>query len=128
MDITKKVKSFEDACKALGIKPVLPVVDGCHEKDKKSIIAYYKLSIITRALNEGWEPDWTDRTQYKYFVWAYMNNAGLACANTPIAVANTCAAIGSRLGFKTDALCDYAKDAFWDLYVDYFFLTGNERG
>jgi len=128
MNIIDKVKSFEDACKVLGIQPALPVVDGCHEKDKKSIIAFSKLSIIIRALNEGWEPDWTDWSQRKYFVYPYVGIAGLAYASTSFTVSNTRANFGSRLGFKTDALCDYAKGAFWDLFVDYFFLPGNERG
>ena len=54
--ITDKIKSFEDACKHLRLNPNdLPVVDMLPEKDRKSIIAFYKLTIIIRALNEGWE-------------------------------------------------------------------------
>jgi hypothetical protein len=65
--ITDKIKSFEDACKHLRLNPNdLPVVDMLPEKDRKSIIAFYKLTIIIRALNEGWEPDWSNWDEWKY--------------------------------------------------------------
>ena len=45
--ITDKIKSFEDACKHLRLNPNdLPVVDMLPEKDRKSIIAFYKLRIF----------------------------------------------------------------------------------
>ena len=50
-----------------------------------------------------------------------MDSAGLACADADNAVAIMNADIGSRLGFKTDALCDYAKVQFKELYVEYLF-------
>lgn len=71
--ITDKIKSFEDACKHLGLNPNdLPVVDMLPEKDRKSIIAFYKLTIIIRALNEGWEPDWSNWDEWKYYNWFYV--------------------------------------------------------
>lgn len=71
--ITDKVKSFEDACKHLGLNPNdLPVVYMLPEKDRKSIIAFYKLTIIIRALNEGWEPDWSNWDKWKYYNWFYV--------------------------------------------------------
>ena len=71
--ITDKIKSFEDACKHLRLNPNdLPVVDMLPEKDRKSIIAFYKLTIIIRALNEGWEPDWSNWDECKYYNWFYV--------------------------------------------------------
>ena len=56
ISITKKITSFDAACEFLGIDPkALPIVENLPEKDWKSIIAHYKLTIITRALNEGME-------------------------------------------------------------------------
>jgi len=123
MDTTKKIKSFEDACKALGLNPEsLPVVANLPEKDRKSIIAYYKLTIIIRALNEGWEPSWSDWNEYKYFNWFYIDSAGFgyASANLSATFANTY--IGSRLCFKNDTLARYAREQFESLYFDYLFI------
>lgn len=123
MDITKKIKSYEDACKALNLDPAnLPVVDNLPEKDRKYIVAYYKLTVIIRALNEGWEPNWQDWDEYKYFNWFYIDFAGFACAAARGAVAGACAGIGSRLCFKNATLARYARETFESLYLDYLFI------
>ena len=76
--ITDKIKSFEDACKHLRLNPNdLPVVDMLPEKDRKSIIAFYKLTIIIRALNEGWEPDWSNWDECKYYNWFYVEKTSV---------------------------------------------------
>ncbi|KAA6303173.1 MAG: hypothetical protein EZS26_000776 [Candidatus Ordinivivax streblomastigis] len=127
MDITKKITTFEDACKVLGLEPEnLPIVEHLPEKDRQSIIAYYKLTIIARALNEGWEPDFSDCNQWKYWNWFYVETsgatAGFACALTDYAASNTHAGVGSRLCFKTRELATYARENFRDLYFEYLFI------
>lgn len=123
MDITKKIKSYEDACKTLNLDPAaLPAVDNLPEKDRKSIVAYYKLTVIIRALNEGWEPNWQDWDEYKYFNWFYIDSAGFACAYSIYAVTYASTSIGSRLCFKNDTLARYARETFKGLYLDYLFV------
>ncbi len=123
VDITNKVKTFEDACKALGLDPKqLPVVDHLPEKDRRSIIAYYKLTVIIRALNEGWEPDWTNWDEWKYYNWFYINSAGFAYANSSYAATYTDTAVGSPLCFKNETLARYAREQFPDLYIEYLFI------
>ena len=74
VSITEKVKTFEDACVILGLDPEkLPIVEYLPEKDQISIIAYYKLAIITRALNEGGD--------FRPFYWD-EGYAGVKGANT----------------------------------------------
>mgnify|MGYP000464618864 CR=1 FL=1 len=104
--ITDKIKSFEDACKHLGLNPNdLPVVDMLPEKDRKSIIAFYKLTIIIRALNEGWEPDWSNWDEWKYYNWFYVEkgedqrSSGFRCS-VGTGYANTSASTGSRFALR----------------------------
>jgi len=66
--ITERVKTFEDACRELGLTEVKLGVTGLDD-DEESITAYTKLIIIARALNEGWTPNWKDSNQYKYVPW-----------------------------------------------------------
>lgn len=120
-NITDRVKTYADACAVLGIKETLPDVGGLRPKDRPSVTAYYKLIVIAQALNEGWEPDWTDEDQEKWFPWFYFDReknktAGFARAYTSYAPAHTNAALGSRLCFKTEALCAYAARQFEPLY------------
>jgi hypothetical protein len=65
-----KIKTFEGACKALGIDAKkLPDVSMLPADHQDAIIAHYKLVIIAQALNEGWKPNWSDYNQYKYYPW-----------------------------------------------------------
>lgn len=75
MNITDKVKSFEDACQLLGIKPDVPKVSLLPEKHQKAIVAHYKLIIITETLNEGWTPDWSNWNERKYYPWFEMSDS-----------------------------------------------------
>ena len=73
--ITERVKTFEDACKELGedhklvqqFKAIEPAI-----AEDKGAVAYFKLGIITAALNEGWKPDFTNKEEYRYFPYLYL--------------------------------------------------------
>lgn len=119
-NITEKIKSFETACEFLGLDPKkLPLVDKLPEKDRKSIIAYYKLSIITRALNEGWEPDWKNINENKWWNFFYTDSAsGFVYSDTYYTYTGT--DVGARLCFKNSDLAAYAGKQFQQLYNIYF--------
>lgn len=117
----KKIKSYEAACKALGLKPISDEVFNAFQKeDRKTMAAYHKLAVITRAINEGWQPDWSNREERKYEPYMYTNSAGLACASTYDAPSYTFSIIGSRLCFRDYERATFAVDTFGELYKDYF--------
>jgi hypothetical protein len=126
LSITEKVKTFEDACAVLGLDSKhLPAVENLPEKDRQSIIAYYKLTIIIRVLNEGWEPDFSDWNQWKYWNWFYVAtgaSAGFAYARTHYGASIPYSDVGSRLCFKTRERAEYAREQFRDLYFEYLFI------
>lgn len=68
--ITERVKTFEDACKELGedhkLVQQFKAIQEAIAEDKEAT-AYFKLGIITAALNEGWEPDFTNDDEYRYY-------------------------------------------------------------
>lgn len=123
-DITKRVKSYADACAVLGIEPmneeVLVKLGFTGEE-----IARRKVGTITEALNEGWVPNWNDTDEYKYYPYFYIepNNygasAGLSYAATHYALTAAYARLGSRLCFKTSALARYAGETFTELYTQF---------
>lgn len=51
--ITERVKTFKDACIELDEPMLLPWVKYLHKRHRRAITAYYKLMLITEALNEG---------------------------------------------------------------------------
>lgn len=116
------VRSYEDACRVLGVEPVdeQAMAAAGFRADE---IARRKLETITAALNDGWKPDWNDTNQAKYVPWFWIKPrpgqtlAGLACANTPYAPSYTLAHFGSRLCFKNAAVARYAANQFTELYA-----------
>lgn len=68
--ITERVKTFEDACKELGedhkLVQQFKAIQEAIAEDKEAT-AYFKLGIITAALNEGWKPDFTNNEEYRYY-------------------------------------------------------------
>lgn len=117
----KKIKSYEAACKALGLKPISDEVFNVFQKeDRKTMAAYHKLAVITRAINEGWQPDWSNREEMKYEPYMYTNSAGLACADADDAPSYTGTVVGSRLCFRDYERATFAVETFGELYKDYF--------
>lgn len=123
---TPLVTTYEEACQVTGTDPnALPDVTMLPEEDQKSVIAYCKLIVLAKALNDGWVPAFTDGNQPKYWPWfwverdSYGASAGLSCTYTNYAASHAYANIGSRLCFKTRELARYAGETFTSLYRDY---------
>ena len=111
---TKKIKTFEEACKALNQDPTLPEYPMLSEAEKKAAIAHYKLVIIARALNGNWKPDWTNWNENKYFPW--FDFRGGRFVFRLVGCDYTLSYLGSRLCFRTRELAEYAGKHFEDLY------------
>ena len=123
--IQGRIKSYEDACHELGLDPEdLPEVDNCEPEDRTSIIAFYKLTIIARSLNEGWKPNWKDSREYKWFPWFKVNRdvAGVGCSTTNSRATGAHAHFGSRLCCKSDELATYFGKQFENLWSEYLLF------
>ena len=123
MNITDKVKSFEDACQLLGIEPNVPEVSMLPDNHQKALVAHYKLVIIAEAVNEGWTPDWSDSDQYKYFPWFNMSSssgAGFSFGGYDYWFSYSL--VGSRLCFKNRDLAKYAGQQFESIYKEFMTI------
>ncbi|MDV3537941.1 hypothetical protein CMU94_02240 [Elizabethkingia anophelis] len=122
MDITEKVKSFEDACQLLGIEPNVPEVSMLPENHQKSIVAHFKLIIIVEALNEGWKPDWSNWNERKYYPWFEMSDSSGRFSFGGSGNRGSISACAARLCLKTLVLANYIGKTFVDLYKEYFII------
>ena len=116
----KKIKSYKDACRALGLKPISDEVFNAFGQDAKTVAAYHKLAVITRAINEGWQPDWSDRNEPKFEPYMYTNSAGFAFSLSVYAPSGPYTYLGSRLCFYDYERAAFAVKTFGELYKDYF--------
>lgn len=77
LPVTERIKTLDDACNALGDEHPLVtqyrLTAAAYKGDPmtEDFIAYLKLRIIVAALNEGWEPKFTE-DEYRYFPWFYF--------------------------------------------------------
>lgn len=116
--ITDRIKTFEDACNEAGVT----TFDVFSTSDSPDEVAYKKLKLIIKVLNEGWEPNWNDSNEQKwwpYFEWSSGSGFDFSASNFAYDCAFT--AVGSRLCFKTRELAQYAGSQFIEIYRD--FLT-----
>lgn len=156
--VTERIKTFEDACNELGEDNILVQAyrsadfnTSGNSKDVLDVIAYLKLRIIAAALNEGWEPQFTE-DEYRYYPWFYLYteeelaekseewkkehalvllggdadngaNCGLACAGSDLAFSYSLANLGARLAVKSEELAVYFGKQFSELWADFYVTT-----
>lgn len=158
-NVMERVKTLQDAVNELGDDNPLvqQFVCVCNIAFNNSgvkldadIIAYLKLRIIAAALNEGWEPQFTE-DEYRYYPYFYFytkeeyeqlsdedkgrcvgrsfNNAfadgGLVYADANSDSSSSYAYDGVRLAFKTRELAEYAGKQFLDIWADFVFKIGD---
>ena len=155
-NVMERVKTFDDAVKELeerrdeGDEKAGYLLDDWYETSTESddLNAYLKLRIITYALNEGWEPKYT-QDEYRWFPWYWLKTkeeiealdeeakrravlrssdsanayGGLVCAIANYASSNSSASGGARLAFKSKELAEYAGMQFREIYADFCFRS-----
>ncbi len=151
-DITERIKTFEDACRELGNGHPFVCAYRAWENGglngQEDIDAYLKLRIICAALNEGWEPQFTE-DEWRYYPWFWLytqaeidsmdeeerqdrrmmstgdyqtDYAGFASAISAYTPSSTYARFGSRLCLKSDTLAVYCGKQFIDLWADFYLI------
>lgn len=146
-DVRKRIKTFEDACREIGIDAEAWNRDKISLGLEPDVLAFLKLRIIVKALNEGWEPQFTE-DECRYYPWFILytreeynkldeeeksrvvsrsGNNAYAFGGVSYAVAYsdssyTYAYTGVRLAFKTSELAAYCGRQFLDIWADFVFL------
>ena len=120
-DIKERIKTFDDVIRELGDDPeeFKNAISIMEEPDE---IAYVKLKLIAKALNEGWTPDWSNGEWDKWYPWFKMDDSSSAGRFSFDVSVNrySLSVVGSRLCFKSKDLATYAGTQFLDIYKDFF--------
>jgi hypothetical protein len=114
--VQERIKTMDDVYSELGVT-----------SDEYSNIPFYvkafiKVCQIAESLNEGWQPDWSNSNEYKYYPWFsnFVSGSGFACDDYGCNDSDT--SIGSRLCFKTEELAQYAGKQFEKEYNEYLLI------
>jgi hypothetical protein len=87
---------------------------------RKPIINAYKLMIIFKAINNGWRPDWSKSSQYKYFPWYKVLSSGFGFSDSDFSYVVASTGVGSRLCTDTSEKALYIAEQFQNEYQEYF--------
>ena len=116
----KDIKTFEDACNYLGIDPD-DITRGNNTSDE---LAYKKLKVITKALNENnWTPDFTNDNQKKWYPYFKVSSSGFGFSVASYFCAFTDTSCGSRLCVSTQEKADYFGRQFESLWEQFLMIT-----
>lgn len=121
----KTIKTFKDACKKVQVDPAtLPDTSMVLEEFKKAIINCYKLFIIYKAINNGWTPEWSDFSQYKYYPWfkVLSSGSGFDFSVSFYDFGITDASVGSRLCTDSSEKALYIGKQFGEEFIEFFLI------
>ena len=143
-----QIETLEDAMYKLGLDhPLVQVYRNAkylQEDSEKDILAYLKLRIITAAINDGWEPKFTN-DEKRWFPWFFIYTAeelkelsdderkrvvgrayyyassvgGLVSSCAVGASSGSSTGGGVRLAFESEEKAVYAGRKFIAVYADY---------
>jgi hypothetical protein len=104
--ILDQIGSVEDALTFLGIKEsdiLIPCPHPLLSRDIDSMNAQALAILIARAINEGWEPNWDDANEQKWYPFFKRTAKGFGFSHAYYGYTDTSTATGSRLCFQTEA-------------------------
>lgn len=152
-DVTERIKTFDDAVRELGEHhPLVKEWAVFGQNSSPDLEAYLRLRIITAALNEGWEPQFTKDERRWYFWYDLITKeqyyklssedkirvvcrggsyagavSGLVYSGAFHASSHSGTHYGSRLAFKSEKLAVYAGRQFAGIYADFCFKPKSEE-
>lgn len=158
----KDIKTFDDAVACLGnnnkyveaYHRAIGLLDTNAAKELLGVdvIAFLKLRIITAAINEGWEPKFTEE-EWRYYPWFYLfteeeyshfseekkrrcvlracnyanASGGLVYADAYDASTFSSTYVGARLAFESEEKAKHAGVYFKELWADFCFREAEKK-
>lgn len=114
--ITDRIKTMDDVYSEFGIDKTTFEKSFTFKEDLDAA----KIRLITKAFNEGWEPNWSNSSEYKYV--PYFQILGVGFSHSYYGYWYTFSNVGSRLCFKSKELCLFAIKQFKTEFENYFII------
>ncbi|MFY7880565.1 MAG: hypothetical protein ACOVP6_10885 [Lacibacter sp.] len=119
-DVMERIKTVDDILAAHGLTKAQ--FDKRCESLSDDEKAYRILKMLAQTLNEGWQPDWNNDSQYKYYAFFYMGgSSGFRCDG--YGHWYSFSVVGSRLCFKSSKLAEYAGKQFTEVYKQFMVIN-----
>lgn len=117
-------KTFDDLCRTHG------TTESEFEKKLKELPVskqtkrFMRMELLAQVMNEGWEHDTLDTSQYKWFPWYRVSSSGLSFSRSFCYFVFATASVGSCLCYKSEEISDYVgkHEVFGKMWKE--FITG----
>ncbi len=127
--VMERIKTVKDAFNECGLDiNNLPDVSAIPKCFHKFIQNMYIAAVLTKALNEGWEPNWNDSSEWKYYPWTKVSAdkkrpAGFGFSLSSCDYSRSSSSVGSRLCFKNSKLAIYVTKQFPEVYIPIMLMV-----
>lgn len=118
--LLNSVSTMDDIWLKLGVDPkaVLPFDESRNlSKRQRSANAFIKIGYISEYFNQGWIPDFANRSQYKYYNW--FERAGSGWVFGICYDGFCCGGCGFGCYFRSSEIATHVGKKFIDVYRDY---------
>lgn len=127
VDIRKVIaKSFEAVLDHLGeLDPEVvnykKIASVFEDDPKNHLLNYQKAVVLIRAINDGWEPDWDNGNERKYFLWFDMGSSS-GFRYSAYDRWRSLSAVGSRLAFKNYEDGQWLFDQYPEVFENFMLI------
>lgn len=115
----RSITTVEKAFEKCGYDPkATPDLSGLPEHIRNALMSAYLLMVVFEAINDGWQPDFTNSNQVRYFPWPDVSRSGLGFSSSDCdyGSGHATAHVGSRLCTDSSAKALFILDQFQDLW------------
>jgi hypothetical protein len=123
----RTIKTVEDAFKKNGYDSTkLPDLSMIPEKFRTQLTTCFLLMVIFEAINDGWEPDFSNHNQGKYYPWPWVSSSRFSFSRSDSYCDSTHTTVGSRLCTDTSEKALYILNQFPDMWKSWLLNVNPE--
>lgn len=113
------LKGYASACDILNRKQLtIDSFSFLGEKQAKKQFARHKIVTCIEAINQGWEPDFDNSNEYKYYVWMYGKKNGFSSG---VDYFGSETSVGSDMYCETRENMELIEKICKQDYIEYLF-------
>lgn len=120
-EVKDRLKGYKSACEILGIKQLtLEVFKQLFGDNIKAVKQFARHRIVTciEAIKQGWEPDFDNSNQPKFYVWMYGKKNGFSSSVYDGLIIS---AVGSDMYCETREQAELIEKICREDYIEYLF-------
>lgn len=111
-----KITTYSEVCKRLGEKELqLGDFGFTNNRDTIKILSFARIKQLERYFNQDWIPNWSNSSEYKYYLWYEFKNSGWVFGGIDGRICGSRAELGF---YKTEKIAEHIQTYFNSEYLN----------